>query len=99
VPFGLVDAAYAILSGTDEEGICGIIWVIMSIVALYGGVMAVYGKDFNTAMVGAILACLMGGPFFIGSALGIAGAVLVGVSKAEFPPQPKAVVGGEQETG
>jgi hypothetical protein len=72
----------------------------MSIVALYGGVMAVSGKDHGTAMVGAILACLLGGPFFIGTALGIGGAVLIGVSKNEFsPPPPKTTDGAGQGTG
>ena len=96
VPFGLIDAAYGILSSIGEQNVCGVIWVLMSVVALYGGITAVTGRDYNTAMVGAILACLLGGPFFIGTALGIIGAVLVGVSKHEFPPPPKTVEGGEQ---
>ncbi len=86
VPMGLLEAWHSLSLGTDETELCGVASILVSIMALVGGVNALLGKDYNTAMVGAVLACLTGGPFFVGTALGIAGAVLVGVSREEFQP-------------
>ncbi len=63
---------------------CAIIMVIFAILALLGGVMAITGKSFGFAILGAVFALFTLGPFFLGSLLGLVALILLALSKDEF---------------
>jgi hypothetical protein len=68
------------ITGLSELlAVCGIIAVVIGIIALLGGVFAVQRKAFGFAIVGGILAMLFG--WFI---FGLIGLILVAVSRKEF---------------
>ncbi len=59
--------------------ICGVIYLIISLIALMGGIFAVQRKAFGFAIVGGILALLVGSVIF-----GLIGLILVAISRKEF---------------
>lgn len=59
--------------------ICGIVYLIASLIALVGGIFAAQRKSFGFAIVGGILALLFGGFIF-----GLIGLILVAISRKEF---------------
>jgi hypothetical protein len=59
--------------------VCGVIYMVISIIALIGGVFAIQRKAFGFAIVGGILALLFGGFIF-----GLIGLILVAISRREF---------------
>ncbi len=59
--------------------VCGIVYLLISILALFGGVMAVQRKAFGFAIIGGILSMLFGGFIF-----GLIGLILVAISRKEF---------------
>jgi len=68
--------------GVDVSGIfavCGIIWILLSLIGLLGGIFAMQRKHFGLAIVGGIFSLLFG--FFI---FGLIGLILVAISKDEF---------------
>lgn len=68
--------------GMDVSGIlavCGIIWIVLSLIGLLGGIFAMQRKHFGLAIVGGIFSLLVG--FFI---FGLIGLILVAISKDEF---------------
>ena len=68
--------------GVDVSGIfatCGIIWIVLSLVGLLGGIFAMQRKHFGLAILGGIFSLLFG--FFI---FGLIGLILVAISKSEF---------------
>ena len=68
--------------GMDISGIlavCGIIWIVLSLIGLLGGIFAMQRKHFGLAIVGGIFSLLVG--FFI---FGLIGLILVAISKDEF---------------
>ncbi|MFQ6106300.1 MAG: hypothetical protein ACE5QF_01745 [Thermoplasmata archaeon] len=68
--------------GFDLGGIfaiCGIIWILLSLIGILGGVFAMQRKHFGLAIVGGIFSLLFG--FFI---FGLIGLILVAISKNEF---------------
>lgn len=56
--------------------VCGVILVVLGLIAFLGGIYAMGRKNFNFAVVGGILV--------IPSILGLIGLILVAVSKDEF---------------
>ncbi len=67
---------------SDVSGIlmiCGVVEVVICIIALIGGIFAVQRKAFGFAIVGGILALLFG--WFI---FGLIGLILVAISRKEF---------------
>jgi len=64
--------------------ICGAIGILMSILALIGGIMAVQHKMWGFALVGAIIGLFTLGPVFISSILSLVALILIAVSKEEF---------------
>lgn len=69
------------------EGIlvtCGVIWFIIGLVALIGGVFAIRRKKWGIAIVGGVFALFTIGPYFLGSILGLIGLILIAISKDEF---------------
>jgi hypothetical protein len=68
--------------GLDISGIlaiCGIIWILLSLIGLLGGIFAMQRKHFGLAILGGIFSLLFG--FFI---FGLIGLILVAISKSEF---------------
>jgi hypothetical protein len=59
--------------------VCGIIGVVLSIIALLGGIFAIKRQKYGLALVGGICSLLVG--YFI---LGLIGLILVAISKDEF---------------
>jgi len=59
--------------------ICGIIWLVLGIIGLLGGIFAMQRKHFGLAIVGGIFSMLAG--LFI---FGLIGLILVAISKDEF---------------
>jgi hypothetical protein len=69
------------------EGIlvaCGVIWFIIGLVALVGGIFAIRRRKWGIAVVGGVFGLLTLGPWFIGSILGLIGLILIAISKDEF---------------
>ena len=63
---------------------CAIIVMIFALLALLGGVMAITGKSFGLAILGAVFAMFTLGPIFLGSLLGLVALILLALSKDEF---------------
>ncbi len=59
--------------------VCGVVYLLISVLALIGGIMAVQRKAFGFAIIGGILAMLFGGFIF-----GLIGLILVAISRKEF---------------
>jgi hypothetical protein len=69
---------------TTVAAICAIIYLLISIVVLFGAFMCFSGKSWGVALAAGVLALFTLGPFFIGSICGLIGLVLVAVSREEF---------------
>lgn len=70
--------------GVDISGIlavCGIIWIVLSLIGLLGGIFAMQRKHFGLAIVGGVFSMVVG--FFI-FFVGLIGLILVAISKDEF---------------
>jgi hypothetical protein len=63
---------------------CGVIWFIVGLIALIGGVFAIRRRRWGIAVVGGVFGLLTLGPWLIGSILGLIGLILVAISKDEF---------------
>ncbi|MDD1768380.1 MAG: zinc ribbon domain-containing protein [Methanomassiliicoccales archaeon] len=63
---------------------CGVIWFIIGLIALIGGIFAIRRKRWGIAIVGGVFGLLTIGPYFIGSILGLIGLILIAISKDEF---------------
>ncbi|KYK29735.1 MAG: hypothetical protein AYK23_04970 [Candidatus Proteinoplasmatales archaeon SG8-5] len=64
--------------------VCGVIFIIFSILALLGGIMAITRKSWGFAVVGAIFGLLTIGPYGLGFVLGLVALILIIISKDEF---------------
>jgi hypothetical protein len=69
---------------TLVTAICAIVYIIISVIVLFGVLMAFSGRSWRVAMLGAVLALFTIGPFFIGSICGLIALVLIAVSHDEF---------------
>ncbi|MGD0056853.1 MAG: hypothetical protein ABSB83_03230 [Methanomassiliicoccales archaeon] len=63
---------------------CGVIWFVIGLVALIGGVFAIRRRKWSIAVVGGVFGLLTIGPYFFGSILGLIGLILIAISKHEF---------------
>jgi len=63
--------------------------IMLSIVALIGGIMAIARKYFIIAVIGAVIGTIVGFLSLIGFVLGIVSLVLILISKDEFESKPK----------
>ncbi|MDQ1372402.1 MAG: Zinc-ribbon protein [Candidatus Thermoplasmatota archaeon] len=59
--------------------ICGLVFIILALIALIGGIFAIQRKKWSLAIVGAVFSLL--GGYFI---LPLVGLILIAVSKSEF---------------
>lgn len=64
------------LGGSGGLVLCGVVFVVLALVAIIGGMFAIQRRNFNLAMIGGIIS--------IGGTLGLIGLILVAVSKDEF---------------
>lgn len=64
--------------------VCGIIFIVLGLIALVGGVFGVLRKNWGLAVLGGVIGLLVLGPYMIGSLLSLIGLVLVAVSKKDF---------------
>ena len=64
---------------SEMLAVCGIVIVVLSIIALLGGVFAIQRKAFGFAIIGGIFSILVGSFIF-----GLIGLILVAVSRKEF---------------
>lgn len=72
------------LSEIDEVlGVCGAIGLVMSIVAMIGGLFAVMRKSFAFAIIGGICG-IVGFGFVVGAILALVGIILIAMSRSEF---------------
>jgi len=62
---------------------CGVIGIILSIIALLGGVMALQRKKWGIALAGSILGLFTLG-YLIGSILSLIALILIAISRKEF---------------
>jgi len=63
--------------------------IMLSTVALIGGIMAIARKYFIIAVIGAVIGTIVGFLSLIGFVLGIVSLVLILISKDEFESKPK----------
>lgn len=75
---GLTDMIEGILTA------CGVIWAILGIIALVGGVFGVMRKHWGLAVLGGVIGLLVIGPYFLGSIFSLIGLILVIVAKKDF---------------
>lgn len=94
---GLLIAGGNFFGGFDPFGflsgalmVCGIVFLIFSLIALMGAIMAITGKSWGLAVLGGIFGLLCLGISFTGSLFGLIGLILIAISKDEFGegPQP-----------
>ena len=91
-PFSYASAGPVFLSGFSQASglsieisillfgmICGIIGIVLSIIALIGGIFAIKRQKYGLALVGGICALLVAYIIF-----GLIGLILVAISKDEF---------------
>jgi len=58
--------------------ICGVVWIVLGIVAILGGIFSIQRKHFGLAILGAILGL---GGYFIFALIGI---ILIAVGREDF---------------
>ena len=56
--------------------ICGVIWIILGLIGIIGGIFAIKRKKFGLAIIGGVLTIYTG--------LSLIGLILVAISKDEF---------------
>jgi hypothetical protein len=74
-PTGFVEGAVVV---------CGAIFLIFSLIALMGAIMAITGKSWGLAIVGGIFGLLCIGFLGTGSLFGLIGLIIIAISKDEF---------------
>ncbi len=67
--------------------VCGAIELVFGLLGLLGGVMAITGKSWGVAFVGAVFGMLSIGWAFLGFVCGLIALILLLFSKDEFPGQ------------
>jgi len=67
----------------DILGMCGIIEIVIGLVAIAGGAFALMRRNFGLAIAGAVVG-MIGVGFLVGGLLGLIGLVLIAISRSEF---------------
>jgi len=87
----MVDDLFGGMVGGDiigmVEGVlvaCGVIWIIIGLIALIGGVFAVMRKRWGLAVLGGVFGLFTIGPYLLGTIFGLVGLILIAMSKDEF---------------
>ncbi len=63
---------------------CGVIFIILGVIALIGGAFGVLRKHWGLAVLGGVVGLLVMGPYFLGSIFSLVGLILVIVAKKDF---------------
>ena len=64
--------------------VCGGLLLIFAVLTLLGAIMALQGRNWALALMGAIFGLLTIGPFFLGSIFGLIALILIAMSKDKF---------------
>ena len=75
---GLSDTLHNILT------VCGVIFIVLGLVALLGGFFGIQRKHFGLVILGGVLGLFTLGPYMLGSILALVGLILVAVAKGDF---------------
>ena len=67
----------------DILGTCGIIEIVIGLIAIVGGAFAIMRKRFGLAIAGAVVG-MIGVGFLVGGLLGLVGLILIAISRSEF---------------
>jgi hypothetical protein len=68
----------------DILTVCGIIFIVLGLIAVLGGFFGVQRKHWGLAILGGVMGLFVLGPYLIGSLLALVGLILVAVSKKDF---------------
>ena len=68
----------------DILTVCGIIFVVLGLIAVIGGFFGVQRKHWGIAILGGVLGLFCIGPWMLGSVFALVGLILVAVSKKDF---------------
>jgi len=69
---------------SDILTVCGIIFIILGLIAVIGGFFGVQRKHWGLAILGGVLGLFCIGPWMLGSLFALIGLILVAVSKKDF---------------
>lgn len=64
--------------------VCGIIFIVLGILVVLGGISAITRKSWPLALIGSIIGIFTIGFYFTGSLLSIIALILIAISKDEF---------------
>lgn len=79
-----VDVAGATDWLEDILTVCGIIFIVLGLIAVLGGVFGVMRKHWGIVLLGGILGLFCIGPYMLASVFALIGLILVAVSKKDF---------------
>ncbi len=68
----------------DILTVCGVIFLVLGLVALVGGFFGIQRKHFGLVILGGVLGLFTLGPYMLGSILALVGLILVAVGKNDF---------------
>jgi len=68
----------------DILTVCGIIFIVLGLIAVLGGFFGLQRKHWGLAILGGVLGLFVLGPYMLGSLFALIGLILVAVSKKDF---------------
>lgn len=68
----------------DILTVCGIILIVLGLIAVLGGFFGIQRKHWGIVILGGILGLFVLGPYMLGSLLALIGLILVAISKKDF---------------
>jgi len=69
---------------SDILTVCGIIFIVLGLIAVIGGFFGVQRKHWGLVILGGVLGLFCFGPWMLGSIFALVGLILVAVSKKDF---------------
>ncbi len=68
----------------DILTVCGIVFIVLGLIAVLGGFFGVQRKHWGIVVLGGVLGLFVLGPYLLGSLFALIGLILVAVSKKDF---------------
>lgn len=68
----------------DIMTVCGIILIVLGLVAAVGGFFGIQRKHFGIVILGGVLGLFIVSPYMLASILALIGLILVAISKKDF---------------
>jgi hypothetical protein len=68
----------------DILTVCGIIFIVLGLIAVLGGFFGIQRKHWGIVILGGVLGLFVLGPYMLGSLLALIGLILVAISKKDF---------------